>query len=127
MKKLFIIRKLHRSVNDAWLKLGILIGGCFFSLLALADDPSIGSNNLGTMAIKMQTETTFVKSFLLTLAQAVGIGMFIYGLFLWKKVSKSEAGGNKTHTTAIFICVIGAAMYFIPLTMGAAAGSLLTP
>lgn len=120
-----LIKKSVRFISDYWLRGSIVLSQLLFSVAAFADDPVIGSDNLGTAATKLGGEVSIVKTTLLTLSQAVGIGMAFAGMLLWRRVSQEKS--QKTHWQAAMTMVIGAFCYFLPYLMGASAGSLLSP
>ncbi len=119
------LKKSVQLLSDYWLKGSITFGSLFFSFAALADDPTIGSDNLGTAATKLGTEVSIVKTTLLTSAQAIGIGMALGGMILWRRVSQEKS--QKSHGQAATVMIIGAFCYFLPYLMGASASSLLSP
>ena len=88
-----ILGKIGKT-RDIWLKLGIVSVGLFSSMfsstIAFADDPSIGGNDFGAVAQKLQGEATSIKTMLWTGAQVVGIVIAIMGIVSWMKAAKGH-------------------------------------
>ena len=110
------------KTRDIWLKLGIVSVGLFSSTIAFADDPSIGGNDFGAVAQKLQGEATSIKTMLWTGAQVVGIVIAIMGIVSWMKAAKGHSGHS--HAKGIVLVVIGACCFFLSMLMGGAATSI---
>ncbi len=122
--KLFFQKSRH-FIQTNGLKACLAISSLLMNCLAWAEDPTIGDNDIGTMAIKAQGEATSVKIALWTITQAAGIGMFFGGLLLWRRIANEKS--QQSYGKAILLTFIGAITYFLPYFMGAAASSLLSP